>query len=137
MAPLTLNKGHLCIKGTFQSINLYSGNIFFPPKEDNLSIMDKIIRPNVSVRGSTIQLMYKWLYTVQGSQHDLSGTFLIDSRMSICFVFQVVAKFQSARLTGLDSRDGVLLLGVTHFYVIEGVTLLNGELVDIESAPQG
>lgn len=51
---------------------------------------------------------------------------------------QVVAKFQSARLTGLDSRDGVLLLGVTHFYVIEGVTLVNGGiLVDIESAPKG
>ena len=50
----------------------------------------------------------------------------------------MVAKFQSARLTGLDSRDGVLLLGVTHFYVIEGVTLLNGGgLIDIESAPEG
>ena len=54
------------------------------------------------------------------------------------FSVQVVAKFQSARLTGLDSRDGVLLLGVTHFYVIEGVTLLNGGgLIDIESAPEG
>ena len=52
---------------------------------------------------------------------------------------QVTAKFQSARLTGLDSRDGVILLGVTHFYVVEGVTLLNdgGGLIDIESAPQG
>lgn len=53
------------------------------------------------------------------------------------FLFQVRDKFQSARLTGLDSRDGVLLLGVTHFYVIEGVTLLNsGGLIDIESAPE-
>jgi hypothetical protein len=52
---------------------------------------------------------------------------------------EVTAKFQSARLTGLDSRDGVLLLGTTHFYVVEGVTLLNdgGGLIDIESAPQG
>ena len=45
----TLNKGHLCIKGTFQCTNLYSGNTFLPLKEDNLSIMDKMIRPNVSV----------------------------------------------------------------------------------------
>ena len=55
------------------------------------------------------------------------------------FVYiQVTARFQCARLTGLDSRDGILLLGVTHFYVIEGVTLLNdGGFVEIESAPQG
>ena len=45
----TLNKGHLCIKDTFQCTNLYSGNTFLPLKEDNLSIMDKMIRPNVSV----------------------------------------------------------------------------------------
>jgi hypothetical protein len=52
---------------------------------------------------------------------------------------EVVAKFQSARLTGLDSRDGVLLLGTTHFYMIEGVTVLSGGggLIDIESAPDG
>ena len=37
------------IKDTFQCTNLYSGNTFLPPKEDNLSIMDKMIRPNVSV----------------------------------------------------------------------------------------
>ena len=57
-----------------------------------------------------------------------------------CLPYQVVARFQSARLTGLDSRDGVLLLGTTHFYVIEGVTLLHGgagALIDIESAPDG
>ena len=45
----TLNKGHLCIKDTFRYTNLYSGNTLFPPKEDNLSIMDKMIRPNVSI----------------------------------------------------------------------------------------
>ena len=45
----TLNKGHLCIKDTFQCTNLYSGNTFLPLKEDNLSVMDKMIRPNVSV----------------------------------------------------------------------------------------
>ena len=28
---------------------LYSGNKFLPLKEDNLSIVDKMIRPNVSV----------------------------------------------------------------------------------------
>ena len=44
----TLNKGHLCIKDTFQGTNLYSGNTFLPLKEDNRSIMDKMIRPNVS-----------------------------------------------------------------------------------------
>ena len=33
----TLNKGHLCIKDTFQCTNLhvYSGNTFLPLKEDN------------------------------------------------------------------------------------------------------
>ena len=45
----TLNKGHLCIKDTFRYTNLYSGNTFLPLKEDNLSIMDKMIRPNVSI----------------------------------------------------------------------------------------
>ena len=45
----TLNKGHLCIKDTFQCTNLYSGNTFLPLKEANLSIMDKMICPNVSV----------------------------------------------------------------------------------------
>ena len=45
----TLNKGHLCIKDTFQCTSLYSGNTFLPLKEDNLSIMDKMIHPNVSV----------------------------------------------------------------------------------------
>ena len=42
----TLNKGQLC---TFQCTNLYSGNTFLPLKEDNLSIMDKMIRPNLSI----------------------------------------------------------------------------------------
>ncbi len=33
-----------------------------------------------------------------------------------------------------DSRGGVLLLGSTHFYVMEGVTIFNhGELVDMET----
>ena len=45
----TLNKGHLCIEDTFQHTNLYSGNTFLSPKEDILSIMDKMIRPNVSI----------------------------------------------------------------------------------------
>ena len=43
MEPLikdTLNKGHLCIKDTFQCTNLYSSNT---PKEDNLFIVDIII----------------------------------------------------------------------------------------------
>ena len=48
MEPLikdTLNKGHLSIKDTFQYTNLCSGNAF----PDNLSVMDKMIRPNMSV----------------------------------------------------------------------------------------
>ena len=52
MEPLikdTLNKGHLCIEDTFQHTNLYSGNTFLPLKEDDLSIMDKMIRPNASI----------------------------------------------------------------------------------------
>ena len=39
-----LNKGHLCVKDTF---HLYY--TFLPLKENNLSIMDIKIRPNVSV----------------------------------------------------------------------------------------
>ena len=54
----TLNKGHLCIKysGTSDkghsdaSTHNYSTNTTFP-KEDNLSIMVKIIPPNVSGKG--------------------------------------------------------------------------------------
>ena len=52
MEPLTkdaLNKGHLSIEDTFQHTNLYSGNTFLPLKEDNLSIMDKMLCPNVSI----------------------------------------------------------------------------------------
>ena len=39
----TSDKGHLCIKDTFQCTNLYSGNFntFIPPKEGNFSIIDK------------------------------------------------------------------------------------------------
>ena len=45
----TLIEGHCCIKDTFRFPNLHvytrSGNVFLPLKE---SIMDKMIRPNVS-----------------------------------------------------------------------------------------
>ena len=52
-------------------------------------------------------------------------------------VSQVTRQYQCARLTGLDSCDGVLLLGNTHFYVIEGITIsTTGEIIDIESAPR-
>ena len=48
---------------------------------------------------------------------------------------QVTRQYQCARLTGLDSCDGVLLLGSTHFYMIEGITITRmGEVVDIETA---
>ena len=44
-------------------------------------------------------------------------------------------QYRCATLSGLDSRDGVLLLGSSHFYVIEGLTINNyGEIVDIETA---
>lgn len=43
-------------------------------------------------------------------------------------------KIQCARLEGLDSKEGLLLLGTTHFYVIEGLTLTRtGEIADLEN----
>ena len=39
----TSDKGHLCIKDTFQGTSLYGGNTFLPLKGDNFSIMDKMI----------------------------------------------------------------------------------------------
>ena len=48
----TLNKGHFPIHQP-----IYSGNVFMPLKEDNLSIMDKMIHPNVSIiGGSTVYI---------------------------------------------------------------------------------
>ena len=54
----SLNKGRLCMRDTFQSTNPHRADGFFLLKEDNLSIMDKMIRPNVSVlfRGSTVEV---------------------------------------------------------------------------------
>lgn len=50
-------------------------------------------------------------------------------------VTQVTKQYQCARLTGLDSCDGVLLLGNTHFYMIEGITITSsGDIIDMESA---
>ena len=46
----TLNKGHLCIKDTF---NLYSGSTLLPLKEDNLSKLSVPMCP--LFRGSTVQ----------------------------------------------------------------------------------
>ena len=54
----TSDKGHLCIKDTFQKN--YGGNTFLPPKEDNLFTMDEMIRPNVSII-STVLCIY--IYT--------------------------------------------------------------------------
>ena len=43
-------------------------------------------------------------------------------------------KIQCARLEGLDSKEGLLLLGTTHFYVIEGMTLnRTGDIADLEN----
>ena len=51
---------------------------------------------------------------------------------------QITKQYQCARLTGLDSCDGLMLLGSTHFYVIEGITTTRtGEVIDIESAATG
>lgn len=51
---------------------------------------------------------------------------------------QITKQYQCARLTGLDSCDGLMLLGSTHFYVIEGITITGmGEVIDIESAATG
>ncbi|XP_019848853.1 PREDICTED: WD repeat and FYVE domain-containing protein 3-like isoform X2 [Amphimedon queenslandica] len=45
---------------------------------------------------------------------------------------------QCARLTGLDSWDGLLLFGSTSFYVVEGITITkDSNVVDIESATDG
>ncbi len=65
--------------------------------------------------------------------------FLLKSIFNVQLQFslpQITLQYSCARLTGLDSRGGVLLLGSTHFYVIEGVTISNhGDLVDMETAP--
>jgi hypothetical protein len=51
---------------------------------------------------------------------------------------KVKYQFKCARLDGLDGRDGVFLFGVSHFYVIEGITLQeNGGYIDIESISEG
>ena len=50
---------------------------------------------------------------------------------------QVSLQYQCATLSGLDSKDGVLLLGTSHFYVIEGLTVNKyAEIVDVETAPE-
>jgi len=49
-------------------------------------------------------------------------------------LLQIQMKFQCARLEGLDSKEGLLLLGTTHFYVIEGLTLTKqGNITDLET----
>ena len=65
----TLNKGHLCIKDTFRCTNLYSGNTFLPLKEDNLSIMDKMICPNVSI----LQRFHCTQFSTKNVTHFRSG----------------------------------------------------------------
>ena len=53
-------------------------------------------------------------------------------------MFQITECHQCARLTGLDSCDGLLLFGVTSFYVVEGITMTrDNNVVDIESATEG
>ena len=53
----TLNKGHLCIKDTFQCTNLYSGNTFLPLKEDEISILESVPMC-LLFRGSTVILRF-------------------------------------------------------------------------------
>lgn len=51
---------------------------------------------------------------------------------------QITECHQCARLTGLDSWDGLLLFGSTSFYVVEGITITkDSNVVDIESATDG
>ena len=53
-------------------------------------------------------------------------------------VFQISYTCKCARLEGLDAKEAVLLLGNSHFYVIEGVTLtIDGGFIDIESVSDG
>ena len=47
-------------------------------------------------------------------------------------------KCKCAHLEGLDAKEAVLLVGNSHFYVIEGVTLtLDEGFIDIESVSDG
>lgn len=44
--------------------------------------------------------------------------------------------FRCARVEGLDHAEGLFLFGQSHFYVVDGVTLLSTkEIKDIESLP--
>lgn len=62
------------------------------------------------------------------------GTYWLSDTLSLSLP-QVNLQYRCATLNGLDSRDGVLLLGTSHFYVIEGLTINKyGEIVDIETA---
>lgn len=46
--------------------------------------------------------------------------------------------FRCARVEGLDHAEGLLLFGQSHFYVVDGVTMLSTkEIKDIESLPAG
>ena len=52
--------------------------------------------------------------------------------------------YRCARLRGLDSSEGLFLFGRSHFYVIDGFTLLTtegnkgtGDIRDIDSLPEG
>ena len=65
----------------------------------------------------------------------LSDSLSLSLSLSLSPLSQVNLQYRCATLNGLDSRDGVLLLGTSHFYVIEGLTINKyGEIVDIETA---
>eukprot|EP00795_Rhopilema_esculentum_P008037 gene8037-13951_t len=57
---------------------------------------------------------------------------------------KIYSMYRCARLRGLDSSEGLFLFGRSHFYVIDGFTLLTtegnkgtGDIRDIDSLPEG
>ena len=70
----------------------------------------------------------------------------VPGRVCACYLWpiinlltnQITEHYQCARLTGLDSYDGLLMFGSTHFYIVEGITITkSGSVVDLESASEG
>ena len=50
---------------------------------------------------------------------------------------QIQHKYPCARIEGLDVIDGLFLIGLSHFYIIDGLMMLStGEISDIQSLPE-
>ena len=69
-------------------------------------------------------------------RYHLLRVFVFPEQQSLLIILYSKIRFQCkcAKLEGLDAKEGVLLLGKCHFYVIEGITLMeDGGFIDIES----